>query len=129
MTQVRYIVNDVEEGISFYTSKLGFKLEMHTTGAFAMLSSGDLRLVLSVPNTASAGGRPMPDGSQQSPGGWNRFAIEVSDISDKAEKLKKAGVHLRSSIVTGIGGKQVIIDDPSGNPIELFEPALVQSQK
>jgi catechol 2,3-dioxygenase-like lactoylglutathione lyase family enzyme len=129
MTQIRYLVNNVEESIPFYTSQLGFKLEMHTAGSFAMLSLGDFRLILSVPNSASAGGRPMPDGSQQSPGGWNRFSIEVSDISNSVEKLKQAGVPLRSNIVTGIGGKQIIIDDPSGNPIELFEPILVEAQK
>jgi len=129
MTRIRYIVKDVEEAITFYTTRLGFKLEMHTAGSFAMLSLGDFHLVLSVPNSASAGGRAMPDGSQQSPGGWNRFSIEVSDISNTVEKLKKEGVHLRSNIVTGIGGKQIIIDDPSGNQIELFEPALVETQK
>ena len=98
MVQIRYIVNNVEDAITFYTSQLGFKLEMHTAGSFAMLSLENLRLVLSVPNSSSAGGQPMPDGSQQSPGGWNRFSIEVSDISSFVEKLKQAGVHLYAVI-------------------------------
>lgn len=129
MTQIRYIVNNVEESIPFYTSRLGFKLEMHTAGSFAMLSLGDTRLVLSVPDSASVGAQPMPDGSKQTPGGWNRFSIEVSDISKTVEKLKEAGVVFRSNIVSGRGGKQIILDDPSGNPVELFEPILVGAQK
>lgn len=129
MVQIRYIVNNVEEAVKFYTSNLGFKLEMHTAGAFAMLSLEDFRLVLSVPNSSSAGARPMPDGAQQSPGGWNRFSIVLSDLSKTVERLTEAGVHLRSDIRSGIGGKQVIIDDPSGNPIELFEPVPAEAQK
>jgi catechol 2,3-dioxygenase-like lactoylglutathione lyase family enzyme len=120
--QVRYIVNDVDDAIQFYTKHLGFKLEMHPAPPFAMLSRDDLRLVLSAPNPAAGGGQPMPDGTQQIPGGWNRFAIEVDDIAAFAETLKKKGVHFRNDIVTGVGGKQVIIDDPSGNPVELFQP-------
>ena len=120
--QVRYIVNDVDEAIKFYTEHLGFKLEMHPAPAFAMLSRDSLRLVLSAPNPAGGGGQAMPDGTEQSPGGWNRFAIEVSDISALVEALRKAGVHFRNDIVTGVGGKQVIINDPSGNPDELFQP-------
>ncbi len=125
--QVRYIVNNVDESIQFYTFLLGFKLEMHPAPPFAMLSLGDLRLVLSSPNPAGGGGQSMPDGSQQSPGGWNRFAIEVKDISDIVETLRKSGVHFRNNIVTGVGGKQIIIDDPSGNPVELFEPVLPEA--
>ena len=122
--QVRYIENDVEMAISFYTDLLGFKLEMHTPPAFAMLSRGELRLVLSKPNTASVGAHPMPDGTQQTPGGWNRFSVEVDDIAGMVEKLKKDKIHFRNEVITGVGGKQIIIDDPSGNPIELFEPTL-----
>ena len=122
--QVRYIVNDVDAAIAFYTIQLGFKLEMHPAPPFAMLSLNDLRLVLSQPNPMGGGGQPMPDGTSQAPGGWNRFAIEVADISKLIDKLKKTGVHFRNNIVTGVGGKQIIIDDPSGNPIELFEPAI-----
>jgi catechol 2,3-dioxygenase-like lactoylglutathione lyase family enzyme len=118
----------VEEAIEFYTQRLGFNLKMHTAGSFAMLTLGDLRLVLSVPDSASAGARSMPDGTSQSPGGWNRFSIEVSDIPKAVEKLRKEGVHFRNEIIQGIGGKQIILEDPSGNPVELFEPALVEAR-
>ena len=126
--QVRYIVNDVDEAIIFYTEHLGFKVVMHPALPFAMLSHNDLRLVLSQSNPSAGGGQPMPDGTQQTPGGWNRFTMEVNDIAAFAEALKKAGVHFRNNIVTGVGGKQVIIEDPSGNPIELFEPILREAR-
>ena len=126
--QVRYIVNDVDAAIAFYTGHLGFKLEMHPAPAFAMLSRDCLRLVLSVPNPSAGGGQSMPDGTQQTPGGWNRFSIEVKNITEKVAALQKAGVHFRNEIVTGVGGKQIIIDDPSGNPIELFEPILGEAR-
>ena len=126
--QVRYIVNDVDEAIQFYTEQLGFTLQMHPAPAFAMLSRDDLRLVLSAPNPSAGGGQAMPDGTQQAPGGWNRFAIEVTDISNMVEALRKAGVHFRNNIVTGVGGKQIIVDDPSGNPVELFEPVLPEAR-
>ena len=126
--QIRYIVNDVDKAILFYVDQLGFQLVMHPAPPFAMLSLGDLRLVLSAPNPSAGGGQSMPDGSQQTPGGWNRFAIEVSDIADMVEKLRKAGVHFRNDIITGVGGKQIIIEDPSGNPVELFEPILPQAR-
>jgi len=126
--QVRYIVNDVDEAIQFYTEQLGFTLQMHPAPAFAMLSRDDLRLVLSAPNPSAGGGQAMPDGSQQTPGGWNRFAIEVTDISSMVEALQKAGAHFRNNIVTGVGGKQIIVDDPSGNPVELFEPVLPEAR-
>ena len=126
--QVRYIVNDVDEAIQFYTEQLGFTLQMHPAPAFAMLSRDDLRLALSAPNPSAGGGQAMPDGTQQTPGGWNRFAIEVTDISNMVEALRKAGVHFRNNIVTGVGGKQIIVDDPSGNPVELFEPVLPEAR-
>lgn len=126
--QVRYIVNDVDEAIKFYTTHLGFNLVMHPAPPFAMLSRNDLRLVLSAPNPSGGGGQSMADGTQQAPGGWNRFAIEVNDLSTFIKPLQKAGVHFRNEIVTGVGGKQVIIDDPSGNPIELFEPTLPKAK-
>lgn len=126
--QVRYIVKDVDAAISFYTSQLGFKLEMHPAPPFAMLSRGDLRLVLSSPNPSGGGGQPMPDGTQQAPGGWNRFAIEVTDLAAMVERLRKAGAHFRNDLVVGVGGKQIILDDPSGNPIELFEPVLPEAR-
>ena len=126
--QIRYIVNDVDKAIIFYTEQLNFKLEMHPAPSFAMLSRDDLRLVLSSPNPSSGGGQPMPDGTQQTPGGWNRFAIEVTDISNIVKELRKAGAHFRNDIVTGVGGKQIIVDDPSGNPVELFEPTLPEAR-
>ena len=126
--QVRYIVNDVDTAIAFYTGHLGFKLVMHPAPAFAILSRDCLRLVLSVPNPSAGGGQSMPDGTQQIPGGWNRFSIEVKNITEKVAALQKAGVHFRNEIVSGVGGKQIIIDDPSGNPIELFEPILGEAR-
>jgi catechol 2,3-dioxygenase-like lactoylglutathione lyase family enzyme len=126
--QVRYIVHDVEAAIDFYVNQLGFRLEMHPAPAFAMLSSGDLRLVLSAPNPMSGGGQPMPDGTRQRPGGWNRFAVQVSDIAATVEKLRAAGATFRNDIVTGVGGKQIIVDDPSGNPVELFEPTIADAR-
>jgi catechol 2,3-dioxygenase-like lactoylglutathione lyase family enzyme len=126
--QVRYIVNNVDEAIQFYTKHLGFKLEMHPAPPFAMLSRNDLRLVLSAPNPAAGGGQPMPGGIQQTPGGWNRFAIEVDNIAAVVEALQNAGVHFRNNIVSGVAGKQIIADDPSGNPVELFEPVLQEAR-
>ena len=126
--QVRYIVYDVDAAIVFYTGQLGFKLEMRPAPPFAMLSRGDLRLVLSAPNPMGGGGQPMPDGIQQAPGGWNRFAIEVSDLAATVEALRRANAHFRNSIVTGVGGKQIIVDDPAGNPIELFEPIVPEAR-
>lgn len=108
----------------FYTHELGFHLDMHPAPPFAMLSRYDLRLVLSVPNPRGGGGQPMPDGTQQVPGGWNRFSIEVDDLEGTVKKLKTIGAHFRNEIVTGVGGKQVILEDPSGNPIELFQPII-----
>src|ERR1700677_4570475 len=118
--QVRYIVNDVDAAIAFYTSQLGFELVMHPAPAFAMLTRGDLRLVLSAPNPAGGGGQSMPDGTRPAPGGWNRFAVEVADLASKVEVLRASGARFRNDIVTGVGGKQILLEDPSGNPIELF---------
>jgi catechol 2,3-dioxygenase-like lactoylglutathione lyase family enzyme len=126
--QIRYIVSDVDAAIGFYCNHLGFKEVMHPAPAFAMLTRGDLRLVLSAPNPAAGGGQPMPDGRQQEPGGWNRFAIEVSDLASIVDTLRKAGIRFRNEIVTGVGGKQVLIEDPSGNPIELFEPIISEAR-
>ena len=122
--QVRYIVHDVDAAIPFYVGQLGFKLEMHPAPPFAMLSRGDLRLVLSAPNPAPGGGQAMPDGTRPHPGGWNRFSIQVDDIAAAVERLRKAGARFRNNIVDGVGGKQILVEDPSGNPIELFEPKL-----
>src|SRR5262249_34112559 len=126
--QVRYIVRDVDRAIDFYTRLLGFTLQMHPAPPFAMLSRGDLRLVLSAPNPQGGGGQPMPDGTEQAPGGWNRFAIEVTDLTATIATLRSAGVRFRNDVVTGVGGKQIIVEDPSGNPIELFEPTLAEAR-
>ena len=126
--QVRYIVNDVDPAVAFYTGQLGFKLEMRPAPPFAMLSRGDLRLVLSQPSGMGGGGQSMPDGTKPQPGGWNRFAIEVADLEAMVAALKTAGAHLRSDIITGVGGKQVIVDDPSGNPVELFQPITAEAR-
>ena len=126
--QVRYIVNDVDAAIAFYCQKLGFTEVMHPAPAFAMLTRGDLRLVLSAPNPAGGGGQPMPDGRNQEPGGWNRFAIEVSDLNATVETLRKDGARFRNDIVAGVGGKQILVEDPSGNPVELFEPTAPEAR-
>jgi catechol 2,3-dioxygenase-like lactoylglutathione lyase family enzyme len=125
--QVRYIVDDVEAAVAFYVTHLGFQLDMHPAPPFAMLSLGDLRLVLSAPNPRGGGGQPMPDGTPQRPGGWNRFAVQVNDLAATVERLRAARVAMRNTIVTGVGGKQVIIEDPSGNPVELFEPTVAEA--
>jgi catechol 2,3-dioxygenase-like lactoylglutathione lyase family enzyme len=119
---VRYIVDDVEAAIEFYTKHLGFDVQMHPAPGFAMLSRGDLRVLLSAPVGPGGGAQPMPDGRKPEPGGWNRFQIEVEDLAGEVESLRAAGVRFRNDIVTGMGGKQILVDDPSGNPIELFEP-------
>jgi catechol 2,3-dioxygenase-like lactoylglutathione lyase family enzyme len=126
--QVRYIVNDVDVAIVFYTQHLDFKLEMHPAPPFAMLSRGDLRLVLSAPNPAGGGGQSMPDGTKPEPGGWNRFAIEVTDLAATVASLRSEGAHFRNDIVVGVGGRQILLDDPSGNPIELFEPTIKEAR-
>ncbi|MEP6559528.1 MAG: VOC family protein [Nakamurella sp.] len=125
---VRYIVNDIDSAIEFYCTQLGFHEDMHPAPTFAMLSRGDLRLVLSAPSTEGGGGQTMPDGTRPEPGGWNRFTLEVSDLAGTVRALHDAGVHFRNDIVTGIGGKQILVDDPSGNPVELFEPGLPEAR-
>ena len=124
---VRYIVEDVDVAIAFYTRHLGFHEEMHPAPTFAMLSRGDLRLLLSAPSGEGGGGQAMPDGTMPEPGGWNRVSLEVTNLAAMVEELRKAGVHFRNEIVTGVGGKQILLDDPSGNPIELFEPTLPEA--
>jgi catechol 2,3-dioxygenase-like lactoylglutathione lyase family enzyme len=126
--QVRYIVHDVDAAIAFYCNLLGFREVMHPAPTFAMLARGDLRLVLSAPGGGPGGGQAMPDGRVPEPGGWNRFAIEVSDIAGTAEALRNAGVHFRNDIVVGAGGKQTLVEDPSGNPVELFEPTTAEAR-
>lgn len=125
---VRYIVSDVDAAIAFYCQNLGFTEVMHPAPAFAMLSLGELRLVLSAPGGGPGGGQAMPDGTVPQPGGWNRFAIEVTDLAGTVNRLRGNGVRFRSQIITGVGGKQIIAEDPSGNPVELFEPALPEAR-
>jgi catechol 2,3-dioxygenase-like lactoylglutathione lyase family enzyme len=125
---VRYIVDDVDAAIAFYCQHFGFEEQMHPAPTFAMLTRGDLRLVLSAPGGGPGGGQAMPDGTMPSPGGWNRFMIEVTDLASTIDELRKSGVRLRSDPITGVGGKQVVIDDPSGNPVELFEPTRPEAR-
>ena len=123
---IRYIVEDVDAVIPFYTDMLGFKLDIHPAPGFASLSRGDLQLLLNRPGAGGAG-QAMPDGQVPVPGGWNRIQIEVEDIEATVEKLRRAGGRFRNDIVIGNGGKQVLIEDPSGNPIELFQPLKATS--
>ncbi|MGH9303647.1 MAG: VOC family protein [Acidimicrobiales bacterium] len=125
---VRYIVEDVDAAIAFYCGQLGFDEVMHPAPSFAMLSRGDLRLVLSAPGSGPGGGQAMPDGTLPTPGGWNRFSIEVTDLEAEARRLSEAGVRFRSDIVKGVGGNQVLVEDPSGNPVELFQPVLGEAR-
>ncbi|MGH6992513.1 MAG: VOC family protein [Caulobacteraceae bacterium] len=126
--QVRYIVDDVEAAIRFYTEQLGFTLVMHPAPPFAMLTRGDLRLVLSAPNPAPGGGQTAPDGKGPRPGGWNRFAIEVENLALFVAELRAKGARFRNDTVAGVGGKQILLEDPSGNPIELFEPSRAEAR-
>jgi glyoxylase I family protein len=118
---VRYQIKDVSRAIAFYTEKLGFTLDQQHLPAFAQVSFGDLKLILSGPG--ASGSRPMPDGGQQSPGGWNRVILQVTDLPARIASLKKAGVRFRNEMEVGPGGKQIQLEDPDGNPLELFEPA------
>lgn len=119
---VRYIVNDVAASIPFYTDQLGFSLTMHPAPTFAMLDRGNLRLLLSAPSERGGGGQSTPDGTRPAPGGWNRISLQVADLADTVATLRQHGAHFRNDIVVGVGGKQILLNDPSGNCIELFEP-------
>ena len=118
---VRYIVHDVDAAIGFYCENLGFREEMHPAPTFAILSRGDLRLLLSAPSERGGGGQAMPDGPGRSPA-RNRISIEVTGLPAIIDELRKSGVHFRNDLVAGVGGNQILLDDPSGNPVELFEP-------
>jgi len=119
---VRYIVDDVDAAIAFYTQHLGFSVVLHPGPGFANLARGDLRLLLNTPTGSGGAAQAMPDGRKPESGGWNRIQLHVADLVNEVEALRKAGVHFRNDIVVGNGGKQILLDDPAGNPIELFEP-------
>ena len=125
---VRYIVHDVDAAVEFYCQRLGFNEDMHPAPTFAMLSRGDLRLVLSAAGGGPGGGQAMPDGRLPEPGGWNRFSLEVSDLAAMVDELRTHDARFRNDIVIGVGGSQILLEDPSGNPIELFEPALPEAR-
>ena len=121
MATIRYLVHDVERSIAFYTQHLGFKLDQQMGPAFAKVSRDDLTLWLAGPQSSAA--RPMPDGRRPEPGGWNRLVLEVRDLPSRVAEMKQAGMRFRNEVVVGPGGKQILLEDPNGNPVELFEPA------
>jgi catechol 2,3-dioxygenase-like lactoylglutathione lyase family enzyme len=125
---VRYIVDDVDAAIAFYCGVLGFHEVMHPAPSFAMLSLGDLRLVLTAPGGGPGGGQAMADGTLPAPGGWNRFQLEVDDFEATVARLREAGARFRNEIITGVGGKQSLVEDPAGNLVELFEPILAEAR-
>ena len=128
MIGVRYVVDDVDAAIAFYCGPLGFSEVMHPAPGFAMLERGDLRLNLNVPGGGGGGGQAMPDGTLPSPGGWNRFMLEVEDLDASVEALRAAGARLRNEIVEGRGGRQILVEDPAGNPVELFQPTREEAR-
>jgi len=121
MATIRYLVNDVERSIAFYTRHLGFKIEQQMSPAFAKVSRDDLTLWLAGPRSSAA--RPMPDGRRPEPGGWNRLVLEVEDLVSRVAEMKREGMRFRNEVVVGPGGKQILLEDPDGNPVELFEAA------
>jgi len=121
--RVRYMVKDLDPAVTFYTKYLGFKVKQEAKPNFAMLSRGQLDLVLSTPFGPGGAAKPMLDGRRAEPGGWNRIIINVDDLAAEVAKLRKADIHFRNEIATGPGGSEILLDDPSGNPIELFQPA------
>ena len=121
LVSVRYLVDDVDAALGFYTKHFGFEVRTNFAPAFADVVRGNLRLLLSGPSSSAA--RPMPDGAQPGPGGWNRIHLIVTDIEAEVARLREAGVEFRSDVVKGPGGQQIVLDDPAGNPVELFQPA------
>ena len=126
MASVRYMVGDVDKAVAFYTGQLGFALAQQFGPAMAILTRGDLALWLAGPMASAS--RPMPDGRKPEPGGWNRFSLEVPDLAATVEELRAQGARFRNEIVTGVGGKQILLEDPSGNPVELFEPTRPEAR-
>jgi catechol 2,3-dioxygenase-like lactoylglutathione lyase family enzyme len=126
---IRYFVRDIDAAIEFYCRLLGFQMEMHPNPSFAMLARGDLRLVLSVPGGGPGGGQATPNGGLPQPGGWNRFQIEVPDLAATVAILRAQGAHFRTDIVAGVGVKQIVVDDPSGNPVEIDEPITPEARQ
>ncbi|HWO02145.1 MAG TPA: VOC family protein [Blastocatellia bacterium] len=127
MATIRYMVKDVDRSISFYAKHLGFQLDRDDGPAFAVVSRGDLTLWLSGPQSSAA--RPMPDGRRPEPGGWNRLVLQVEDLGSRVAEMKQAGIAFRNEIVVGPGGKQILVQDPDGNLVELFEPAPRNKEK
>jgi predicted enzyme related to lactoylglutathione lyase len=120
---VRYIVDDVDTAIAFYTDVFGFEVQMHPAPTFAALTRGDLRLLVNKPSGPGGAAQPASDGRRPEPGGWTRFQLEVTDLDAEVQRLREAGATFRTDLIEGVGGRQVVVDDPSGNAVELFEPA------
>ena len=125
---IRYIVDDVDAALRFYCRHLGFDEVMHPAPGFAMLARGPLRLVLSAPDGGPGGGQAMPDGTVPRPGGWNRFMLEVDDLGSTIDRLRRDGARFRNELVVGVGGKQILLEDPAGNLVELFEPTRPEAR-
>ena len=127
-TSFRYIVTDVDAAIAFYCERLGFREVMRPAPPFAMLARGDLRLLLSQPGGGPGGGAAMPDGRAPEPGGWNRIVFEIDDLDATVDELRRNGASFRNPIIEGVGGRQTLVEDPSGNPVELFQPTRAEAR-